>query len=165
MLDFKSYFKNSKKIYLHEMIFLCLWLASARWSCLLIGRSWWHDLWWCEDVSNQFGLSQSISQRRLSPASASNITSYQAGMKRNWGNISYKNSSILLEWIPSSDAFNYYFREWKTINIVTWKWHDNDWWQTEYKIKTRHSCYSFFPELSILSYPVNNAVFSRSNCF
>ena len=99
------------KIYLHEIILPCLWLASASWSWLLIGRSWWHDLWWCEDVSNQFGLSQSISQRRLSPASASNITSYQAGMERNWGNISYKNSSILLEWIPSSsNAFEYYFR-------------------------------------------------------
>ena len=106
-VGFQILLLNSNKIYLHEIIFLCPWLASASWSWLLIGRSWWHDLWWCEDVSNQFGLSQSISQRRLSPASASNITSYQAGMERNWGNISYKNSSILLEWIPSSDAFKY----------------------------------------------------------
>lgn len=121
---------NSNKIYLHEIILPCLWLASASWSWLLIGRSWWHDLWWCEDVSNQFGLSQSISQRRLSPASASNITSYQAGMERNWGNISYKNYSILSEWIPSSDAFEYFLLFWSIksiINIVTWPWLKSNW--------------------------------------
>ena len=86
---FKILLYNSQ--FLHEMICTLLWLVRHMGCWLLIGWSGWHDLWWCEDVSNQFGLSQSISQRRLSLASASNITKLPSPSRAKLGEyISYK---------------------------------------------------------------------------
>ena len=147
MLDFKSFSRISTK-------YICMMLCSLDCDWLVLADP---DSW-------LVGAGDMISDDvRMFPI---NLVSVNPSVSRDWAPLQPQILQVTkLEWSktggilvtnitqfnrkkPSIDGFYCYFCKLKSIKIVTWNWHDYDWWHTDYTM-INFKCYSF---LFVLNY-------------